>query len=273
MCLLTACYDESPREESELENYNFIVAADSMVLVSQQPEEAVADFPIDTFAVYRSEHIVVGEKRVIPTDTIDSVWVQVADERALFGWLHEGDLLTRVVPDDPISQFIYTFSNVHLLCFLIFLACVAAIYVALKLKNRDVRVVHIRDIRSFYPSSLCLLVALSATLYASVQMFAPDEWEHFYYFPTLNPFSTPFFLSLFLISVWAILIVAIAVVDVVVKMLPFGKALLYLAGTLAVCAINYLVFSLTTHIYVGYVLWVVYLVWAIVRHVRRSTLG
>ncbi len=270
LCLLTACYEESPKGAEGLDNYNFVVTGDSVVLVSQQPEEAVADFPTDTFAVYRLEHIVVGEKRIIPTDTIDSVWLQVADERASFGWIHEQELLTEVVPDDPISQFIYTFSNVHLLGFLIFLACVATIYVGLKLKNKDVRMVHFRDIPSFYPSLLCLLVALSATLYASIQMFCPGEWQQFYFFPTLNPFSTPMFLSLFLISVWAILIVAIAVFDVVFKMLPFGNALLYVAGTLAVCAINYLVFSLTTHIYVGYVLWVAYLVFAVWTYYRHA---
>ncbi len=270
--LLSACYEESPRDASELDNYNFLVTADSIVLVSQQPEEAVADFPIDTFAILRHEHIVVGEKRIFPTDTIDSVWLQVADERANFGWIHEQELLAEVVPDDPISQFINVFSNAHLLGFLIFLVCVAAIYVGRKLRNKDVRMVHVRDIGSFYPSLLCLLVALSATLYASIQMFFPSDWQHFYFFPTLNPFAVPWLLSLFLISVWAILIVTIAVVDVVFKMLPFGEALLYMAGTLAVCAVCYIVFSLTTHIYVGYALWVAYLVFAVRTYMRHAFL-
>ncbi len=295
--LLVACYEKSPsttytpqslteKQQDSLNflsahhytnNYNFVIDADSMVLLfslvgkeGATPEEAIADFPTDTFVVHKDERIVVADIRIIPTDTIDTVWVQVADSRALFGWVHEGELLNDVVPDDPISQFINTFSNTYILLFLSFLVVIAAIYMVVKLRRKDIPFVHLHDINSFYPTLLCLVVALSAILRVSIQMFCADMWQHFYFYPTLNPFSVPLLLSLFLITVWAIIIIGIAVVDVVFKQLPVGNAFLYLGGTLAVCAVAYVIFSLTTRFYLGYLLWIAYVYFALWRYFRFS---
>ena len=41
--------------------------------------------------------------------------VQLATEDNQFGWTRESRLLPKVVPDDPVSQLIMTFSNTHLL--------------------------------------------------------------------------------------------------------------------------------------------------------------
>ncbi len=251
-------------------NYNFLVAADSIILLSQQPEEAVADCPTDTITMHKREHIVVADIRIIPTDTIDTVWVQVANERALFGWAHEGELLHDVVPDDPISQFINIFSDTYILIFIIFLVVIVSIYLVVMLRKKDVPIVHQRDINSFYPTLLCLVVAAAAVLYTSIQMFAPEQWQHFYFYPTLNPFAVPTILSLFLIAIWAMIIITIAVVDVVFKLLPVGEGLLYMGSTLAMCAVNYTLFTLTTHIYVGYALFAAYIYYALDRYFRYA---
>ena len=131
------------------------------------------------------------------------------------------------------------------------------------------KLVHFNDINSFYPTLLCLLVATSATLYSSIQLFDPEMWRHFYYHPTLNPFAVPFSLGLFLVSVWAILIVAIAVLDDVRRQLPFGEAILYLLGLGATCAVVYVVFSVFTLYYIGYPLLVAYVVFAVWCYFRR----
>ncbi|MCD8288716.1 MAG: zinc ribbon domain-containing protein [Prevotella sp.] len=251
-------------------NYNFIVRADSVVLLGVQPEEKVSEFPFDTFAIYRNERIVVADIRIFAADTIDSVWIEVADTRARLGWLHETDLTKNAVPDDPISQFISIFSSAHLPVFIAFLAIIAAFYAVLILRRKDVPFVHWRDIASFYPALLCLLVALAAVLYTSIRMFAADTWEEFYYNPTLNPFAVPVLLSLFLAAVWAIIIVCIAVVDVVFKLLPPAKAILYLGGVGAVCIVNYIIFNLLVKCYVGYPLFAAYLLVALVRYFRLS---
>lgn len=252
------------------DNYNFVVKSDSIILVSQQPEEYLGHLAVDTFVVRRNEHLVVADIRIIPADSIDSVWVQVARDQFTFGWTRESALLPNVVPDDPISQFISAFSDKHLLCFIVIILGIGIAYLMRHLLKKQAKIVHFNDIDSFYPTLLALLVASSATLYSSIQLFASDSWQHFYYHPTLNPFTTPLLLSIFITSVWAILIVAIAAIDDARKLLPIGEALLYLCGLAAVCAINYIVFSLTTLIYIGYLLLIAYLVFAFRRYFKRS---
>ena len=251
-------------------NYNFVVKTDSVNLVRQQPEEVISRLPTDTVAIYRHDHIAVADIRIIPTDSIDSVWVQVARDQATFGWIHESTLLANVVPSDPISQFISTFSDVHLLIFLITISIISVAYLMRTIFRRNAKIVHFNDIASFYPTALALIVASSATLYASIQTFAPDMWQHFYFHPTLNPFSLPPLLSVFIVSVWAILIVGLACIDVVKSILPTGEALLYLCGLAGVCAVNYIVFSLSTLYYIGYPLYAAYLYFAIKRYLFFS---
>lgn len=110
------------------QNYNFIVDADSMVLTQQMPEEAVSQLPTDSFAVKHNERLAVADIRIMPMDSVDSVWVQLAHEQGRFGWIHESDMLRAVVPDEPVSQFISFFSDVHLLIFLVVFVIVLFAY-------------------------------------------------------------------------------------------------------------------------------------------------
>ena len=248
------------------QNYNFLVRADSMPIIAQLPAEAISDMPVDTLMVYKGEHLVVAEITTVPADSIDSIWVKVARDQMTFGWIHEHDMLLSVSPDDPISEFIDFFSDAHLLIFLALLVVVAAVYIILHLNRRQAKLVHFNDISSFYPTLLCLLIAASATLYSSIQLFDPEKWRHFYYHPTLNPYAVPMSLSFFLVSVWAILIVGIAMIDDVRRQLPFGEAVLYLLGLGATCAVVYVVFSVFTLYYIGYLLFVAYVVFALKRY-------
>ena len=302
--LTTSCYNRGPitpdawnLTEQQLDsisfytthhytqNYNFVVTGDSLVVVAQQPEAmAIPDVvsalnsqlstlnsqlsplnSLDSITLRKNERIVVADIMTVPSDTIDSVWVKVARDQLTFGWIHENELLAKVSPDDPISQFIDLFSNVHLLVFLAFCVVIVAAYGVRRLMRRGAKIVHFNDIPSFYPTALCLLVASSAVLYSSIQLFGPESWRHFYYHPSLNPFGLPLHLGLFVTSVWAIIIVAIATVDDVTKHLPLGSAILYLGGLLAVCAVCYVVFSITTLYYIGYPLLIAYYVFAIRR--------
>ena len=251
-------------------NYNFVVWSDTLCLLRQQPEEMLSAMPTDSFPVGRNERLVVAEIRMMPTDSIDSVWVELATEQSVFGWTREKTLLSNVVPDDPVSQFISLFSDSHLLIFLVVISLIVFSYWAMKMLKRDAPLVHFRDIDSFYPTLLMLLVAASATLYASIQLFAPEMWRHFYYHPTLNPFSVPFMLGLFLSLVWAMLIVGIAACEDVFRQLRMGDALMYIGGLAAVAAFNYILFSLSTLYYVGYALLVVYVVFALWRYFSRG---
>ena len=267
------------------QNYNFVVTGDSLVVVAQQPEAmAIPDVVSieiesigeeqqkDSITLRKNERIVVADIMTVPTDTIDSVWVKVARDQLTFGWIHENELLSKVSPDDPISQFIDLFSDVHLLVFLAFCVVIVAAYGVRRLMRRGAKIVHFNDIPSFYPTALCLLVASSAVLYSSIQLFGPESWRHFYYHPSLNPFGMPLHLGLFVTSVWAIIIVGIATVDDVTKHLPLGSAILYLGGLIAVCAVCYVVFSISTLYYVGYPLLIAYFIFALYRLSLQDTI-
>ena len=266
LLLLTSCYHKKPLTERYYgENYNFIVRTDSIEMISSQPEEEVSNMPTDTIVFYKDEQLVVVDFRIMPQDSIDSVWVQVAHDQFTFGWTRESTLLPNVDPDDPISQFISTFSNRHLLIFLLIISVIAAVYVVRIVYRKNARIVFFNDISTPYPAALCLVIATSATLYATIQMYAPDMWRRFYFHPTLNPFAAGLLIGLFLITVWLIVIVGLAAVDEVRKRLPFGEAFLYLCGLAAVIAALYIVFSVTTLYYVGYPLLAVYWLWALRR--------
>ncbi len=260
------------------QNYNFVVTGDSLVVVAQQPEDMAVPEVVsleieamgqeqqkDSITLHKNERIVVADIMTVPSDTIDSIWVKVARDQLTFGWTHENELLAKVSPDDPISQFIDFFSDVHLLVFLAFCVVVVAAYGVRRLMRLGAKIVHFNDIPSFYPAVLCLLVATSAVIYSSIQVFGPESWRHFYYHPSLNPFALPLHLGLFVSSVWALVIVSIATVDDVTKHLPLGEAILYLGGLAAICAVDYVVFSITTLYYIGYPLLVAYYYFAIKR--------
>jgi hypothetical protein len=152
-----------------------------------------------------------------------------------------------------------------MLIFLAICALVGGAYGVRRLLRKGAKIVHFNDIPSFYPTLLCLLVAASAVLYSSIQLFAPEMWRHFYYHPSLNPYALPWHLGLFVVFVWAILIVAIATVDDIRHHLPLGETILYLGGLAAVCAVDYVVFSITTLYYIGYPLLIAYIAFAIHR--------
>lgn len=252
------------------QNYNFVVKADSLVLLRQQPEELLNNLPTDSFVIKHGTHLVVVDIRLLRNDTNDSVWVQVARDQYTFGWIHESKLLPAVVPDDPISKFISTFSDTHLLIFLIIISVIAISYLVHSIRQKRVKAVHFNDIDSFYPTLLALTVATAATFYSSIQMFAPEIWRHFYYHPSLNPFSVPPILSIFLTSVWAMIIMALATVDDVMHKLPSAHAVLYLCGLAAVCAANYIIFSISTLYYIGYLFLALYFAYAIRQYAKNN---
>ena len=260
------------------QNYNFVVTGDSLVVVAQQPDDmSVPDvvsielesigeeMKKDSITIRRNEHVVVADIKTVPSDSIDSVWVKVARDQLTFGWIHENELLSKVSPDDPISQFIDAFSNTHLLVFLAFCILTGAAYGLRRLMRKGCKIVHFNDIPSFYPTALCLLIASSAVLYSSIQLFGPETWRHFYYHPSLNPFALPFWLGVFISSVWAIIILGLATIDDVYHSLPLADAILYLVGLGAICAVVYVVFSITTLYYIGYPLLIAYFYFAIKR--------
>ena len=270
--LFTGCYHQTPETsdawivtEEQMDsisfytthhythNYNFLVTADTLWL-----------------AVVRDDRLVVADIMTLSSDTIDSVWVQVARDQMTMGWIHEQQMLPGVAPDNPISQFITFFSDTHLLIMLAFLVVVLAAYTLRMAYRHNARIVHFNDIPSVYPMLLAILVSASAVFYSTIQLADPDSWRHYYYHPTLNPFAVPLHLSLFLISVWAMLLIAIAALDDIRRQLSFTEAILYCLGLMGVLAIDYVVFSISTLYYIGYPLLIAYVAFAIYQYVHHG---
>ena len=65
--------------------FNFVTRGKHLFLTRQQPEEIVTGLPVDSFAVDKGKHLVVADVRILSTDPVDSVWVQVATEDSRFG--------------------------------------------------------------------------------------------------------------------------------------------------------------------------------------------
>lgn len=252
-------------------NYNFRVTADSLkLLVIGNPMEIGHAITLHEVSVGDGDLLVVGDIFTLPSDEEDSIWVQVLRDSETMGWIHETELLENVVPNNPISRFISFFSNTHLLIILAFLVLVSGLYALRSLYRRKAKLVHFNDIGSVYPTLLTLLVASSAVFYSSIQLWAPDTWSHFYFHPTLNPFHGPVLIGIFLASVWALLIVAMASLADSRRYLTPAEMMVYYLGLMGVCAVDYVVFSVSTLYYIGYPLLLAYYVFALYRYFRYA---
>lgn len=252
-------------------NFNFKVTADTLSLAPCRPGTARLDSWADTAVVRRGDKIVVADIALVPSDTTDSVWLKLARDQTTMGWTSERRLAEAAVPDDPISQFIHTFSGSRTRLALCIVGLMAAFFLVQAARRRHLHVVHFNDIDSFYPTLLCLTVSGAATLYGSLQHFVPETWVEFYYHPTLNPFGLPLVMAVFVVSVWLMGITTLAVLDDVRRRLDWADIPAYVAGLAGVCMVLYLFFSLSTPYYVGYPCLVAYWAFAIRSYARRRT--
>ena len=228
-------------------NSNFEVLSDSITLECLPVKDAYIN-------LRKGDRVVVAEFAIHPADSVDSVWVKLAHTQEAQGWVREKELKRSFIPTDSISQFIYLFSDTHASYFVIVFALFIGVYLFRAFKKKQLQMVYFNDIDSIYPLFLCLLMAFSATLYESMQVFVPETWQHFYYNPTLSPFKVPFILSVFLLSIWIFIIVFLAVLDDLFRQLTPAAAIFYLLGLMSVCIFCYFLFILTTYMYIGYLL-------------------
>lgn len=225
----------------------------------------------DTFIrLSKGDRVVVAEFAVHPADSVDSIWVKLAHSQTAQGWIREKEMKRSFIPTDSISQAIHLFSDTHASYFVIIFALFVSVYLFRAFRRKQLQMVYFNDIDSVYPLLLCLLMAFSATVYESMQVFVPDTWEHFYYNPTLSPFKVPFILSVFLLSIWLFVIVALAVLDDLFRQLTPAAAIFYLLGLMSCCIFCYFFFILTTHGYIGY-LFLILFIGVFVQKVRRSS--
>ena len=219
--------------------------------------------------LHRGDRVVVAEFAIHPADSVDSVWVKLAHSQEVQGWLRESEMLHAFVPTDSISQAVYLFSDTHASYFIIIFALFVAVWLFRAFRRKQLKMVYFNDIDSLYPLLLCLLMAFCATIYESIQVFAPETWRHFYFNPTLSPFKVPFVLSAFLLGIWLFIVVLLAVLDDLFRQLSPAAAVFYLLGLASCCIFCYFFFILATSIYVGY-LFLAAFVWVFLKRLRIS---
>lgn len=251
-------------------NYNFTVISDSLVLAVNPPSDLPSLQLNDSVTVYKNCKIVVADVLKLPHDTSSIFWIKVAHNQETMGWIPETELLSQVVPCDPISQFIHSFSDQHFFALYILLGIAALFYIQRHVQRKRLYMVHFNDIDSFYPTLVCISTASAATLYGSIQMFIPDTWIEFYFYPTVNPFGQPLIMSTFLINVWLMIITGLATIDDTRKQLNRSDAIAYLFGLLCTALVLYIFFSLSVQIYIGYPCFMAYLVFAIRSYVHHN---
>lgn len=233
-------------------NSNFKVLADTLWLY-QLPFT-------DSLPVKRGDELVVAEFAVHPEDTEDSVWVKVARDQETIGWLRERTLLEGIVPVDPISQCIHWFSSSHALPFFIVIA-VFALWLAVRaVRRKQIRLIGLNDIDSVFPLTLSWLLAAAATLYNSIQHFVPQAWERYYYDPSLNPFQLPPALGMFILCLWLIILVGMAMLDDLFHQTTPGTAVFYLMGMAACCIFLY-IFLTWMPVYIACICFAAYSLW------------
>lgn len=280
ICLLlcvTACHYRTSLSSVEKESSKDSVAA----VVRERPYALNSNFRVttdtlwlhqlpllDSIPVREGDELVVAEITARKEMEGDSVWVKVARDQETIGWVPERQLLSHIVPVDPISRCIHLFSNSHALPFFLVLAVFFLCFVYRALRRKQIKLIWLNDIDSVFPITLSWLMAAAATLYNSMQHFVPETWERYYYDPSLNPFDLPFVLGLFVLSVFLILLLGVALLDDLFHQTTMEVAFFYLLG-LASCCIFLYIFFTYLWVYLAYLAFIAYSVWC-VRRLRKA---
>lgn len=224
------------------ENFNFVVKADSLTLIPRD-----GDLLTDTCRVFRGDLLAVAAIKTTPGDSIDSIWVKVANNQTTMGWISEQELLRGTTPDDPISEILHALSTSRA----VWMSALLAIGVIAVITGKK-KALRFNELTSIYPPLFILLVAMMASIYASVQNFVPEFWQEYYFHPTLNPLILPPLIATLVTVTWLVIITFIAVLDEVYRYLYILPGITYIAELLGIAMLTYLTISWTTLFYIGY---------------------
>ncbi len=242
-------------------NFNFLVKSDSLTLIPRE-----GDIIIDTCVVHAGDIVAVADIKVVPGDSIDSVWVKVASNQMTMGWLPEHDLLRGATPDDAISEIIDMLSDSRIVWMSVLaMLGIIGLFMRRKRENISIKNLHnlsfLDDMNSPYPYIFLIMTAVLASLYASIQNFTPEFWQEYYFHPTLNPLVLPPFMAILVIMAWMLVITFIAVIDEVYHHFYFLPGITYIAKLVGLSMLVYLIISWSTLIYIGYPMLLLTVIW------------
>ncbi len=213
--------------------YNFC-AADTFSLLSRAPCSPRLTAAPDSTIFVKAEDIIAVED--IQCDTaqgrVVNVWIKVATagkrndfqpnaaSSPLSGWITETALLEKAVPDTPVSKIIHGLSNPHfrlsvLLAALLCLGLAGGMSWRRRKTGQPLQSV----LSNGYPTMLCVWLSACIVLHRSIWHFVPETWTEYYFYPSLNPFTPdlPLIISLFLVSAWGLLLLAVATADELIR--------------------------------------------------------
>lgn len=232
-------------------NFNFLVKSDSLTLVPRE-----GDIISDTCIVRAGDIVAVADIKIIPSDSIDSIWVKVASSQVNMGWIPEHELLKGTTPDDIISEIIDMLSGSRII-WMTLLALLGISGLIIKKKGKSTfEKIHdfgfLNQMNSPYQYVFLIITAVLASYYATIQNFVPEFWQEYYFHPTLNPLVLPPTMATLLILAWLVIITFLAVIDEVYHNFYFIPGITFLRKLLGVAMLVYLLVSWTTLIYIGY---------------------
>lgn len=226
------------------ENSNFQVVGDSLLLRVSPPLSNAVENESEQrgFMVYHGDLLVVADVAMVRNSMDDSVWVEVARDQQTIGWVGERCLLQNVVPDAPLSQFIYWYrGNIPwVLCSLLL---VVGAFVVLHFVRKDVALAPFDWAGSVYPALFFVFSAGAGIIRATIAEFRPDDWAEFYFNVSINPFGLPFLTGLFVAMVWSIVLLAVASADVVFHRYSIGETFVFMLSLLAVSFLSFVAFT------------------------------
>jgi hypothetical protein len=214
---------------------NFEVLDDSL---------ALRQWPFtDELPLQKGDEVVVAEYMALPGDSTGALWVKLARDQYTMGWVPEEELRGRLLPDDSLSHFVYFFSHSHVVMFIVVLGLFGLVWVARAVRSRALEWTWFRKVGSSYSTLLLWLLATTAFLYAIIQRFFPTVWEQFYYHPSFDPLDLAPLLSIFMVLVWAIVWVGVAVADELYHQSRIDAAFFYGLAVLSAGILLYVLFT------------------------------
>ncbi len=241
---------------------NFVSAEDSLELsqadVNLMKSMEEANQQVDQSSPPPSDLVAAQAKDSTLSIPADTVWVKVATEHKTMGWITESTLLKHTVPNDSISELLRSLTNTRLLWMGgLLLLGILGVYIHRWYNKKNIRMVKINEMDSLYPFLFIMLIAMLACLYSSIQNFAPEYWQEYYFHPTLNPFLLPPVMAILVILVWLIIIVFIALLMETYNHFSFARGVAYFLEIMGASMFVYLFISWTTRIYIGYMLFII----------------
>ena len=242
---------------------NFVLQSDSMILLSLPVgRDMGVEFSRDSSVMKKGAEFVVADVFVPQTDEgqkADSAWLMVASDNVHLGWVEEQAMLDNAAPVSPISQFLSLFRGERLYILYIVLFVAGVIAFLLRTRGRRSEFAKYIDTKSYYAYMFHFCVATMAMFYATMQLFAPDVWQEYYFNPFLNPVGEHALLFLFLSSAWLTLLAVISALFDLIEKFTFATTLTRVVQMTLWGGMVYVLILLTVPCYVGYLLYVAYL--------------